>query len=326
VLVELGAPTVALGVAGGGAGYILKSLLRERGVPFEPVEILEETRINFILTDRSDRSQTRISAPGPWVSLEEAEKVVARSLDREPLPRWWVLGGSLPRGIPGDFYARMDARLRDRGARSFVDADDDTLKIAVEASPFAIKPNDNELSRLVGRELHTDDEILDAAREVVAAGVEIVAVTLGERGALVVTERRAVRAFAPKVAAMSKVGAGDSFLAGFAWALSRGDSIEEATRLATAAGTAAVMHEGTQLCRRWDVMKLMPQIELRSSELERRRKSASAASPPRDLVCGTAFDPSLASFSARYDGRDYRFCSLACQHKFLDGPERYVNR
>jgi sugar/nucleoside kinase (ribokinase family) len=77
VLTELGAETLAFGLTGGGAGYMVKSLLHERGIAFVSVDVLEETRINFIFTDRSDRTQTRISSPGPWVTLDEADRLAA---------------------------------------------------------------------------------------------------------------------------------------------------------------------------------------------------------------------------------------------------------
>jgi 1-phosphofructokinase family hexose kinase len=325
VLRELGAPTVAFGICGGGAGYMVKSLLRGRGIPFQSIEVADETRINFILTDRSDRTQTRISAPGPWVSLEEADRVVELITSLEPPPAWWALGGSLPRGIPTDFYARVVRALGVRGARCFIDADDDVLKIGIEAKPYGIKPNDYELARLVGRELRGDAAILDAAHEVLACGVTVVAVSLGADGALVVTDDEAVRARVPQVEVLSKVGAGDSFLAGLILALSRGDSLQRATRFASAAGTAAVMFEGTHLCRREDVSRLEPLVAIEVMQYAARRERSEAPPLAHDVVCGGAFDPELVSFSASHGGREYRFCSLLCRTKFLEAPSRYVD-
>jgi 1-phosphofructokinase family hexose kinase len=327
VLKELGGNTIAFGITGGGAGYIVKSLLRERGIAFESVEVLQETRINFILTDRSDGTQTRISAPGPWVTLDDAERMFDLAVGHRPQAPWWVLGGSLPRGVPTDFYARIIGQLRRRGARPFLDADDDALKIGIEARPYGIKPNENELARLVGRELGDERQILDAARDVVGGGVEVVAVTLGDRGALVVTESAAIRARTPRVEVRSKVGAGDSFLAGFVLGLSRGDSLEAATRLGTAAGTAAVIHEGTQLCRGEDVVALLPRIAVEHLALS--KQSGSAPEHPTaiiDVVCGMEIDPGLVDFEASHGGAGYRFCSLACQREFETNPLRYARR
>jgi len=325
VLRELGAETLAFGLTGGGAGYIVKRLLRERGIAFESVEVLEETRINFIFTDRSDRTQTRISSPGPWVTLDEADRLAALILGRAPMPPWWVLGGSLPRGIPVDFYARLIRDLGRAGARCFLDADDDALRVGIEARPYGIKPNENELARLAGRELRDDAQILQVAQEIVASGVEIVAVTLGGEGALVVTATEAVRVRPPAVEALSKVGAGDAFLAGFVLALSRGEPLEGACRLGVAAGTAAVIHEGTQLCRREDVERLLPRVTAETRPLpSRTSQSGSPVNPLIDVVCGTEFDPALAPFATVHDGLPYRFCSLVCQRQFEAHPERYA--
>lgn len=324
VLSELGAPTIAFGVTGGGAGYIVKRLLHEREIPFHAVEVAEETRINFIVTDRSDRTQTRISSPGPWVPLEVGDHVVDLVLGLRPAPRWWVLGGSLPPGIPADFYARLIERLQASGARCVLDADDQALRIGLEARPFAIKPNESELERLVGRSLRGESEILGAAREILRQGVELVAVSLGGEGALVVTARTAVHTDAPAVEVRSKVGAGDSFLAALVIGLARGDSLEAATCFATAAGTAAVVHEGTQLCRREDVEALLPRVSARATRL-----APEPAPPPEphlalDVVCGNSVDPELARFTASHRGREYTFCSLACRNAFTTRPDAYA--
>jgi 1-phosphofructokinase family hexose kinase len=326
-LKELGAETLAFGLTGGGAGYILKSLLRERGIVFESVEVLEETRINFIFTDRSDRTQTRISSPGPWVTLEETDRLAALVLRRAPMPPWWVLGGSLPRGIPVDFYARLIRDLGRAGARCFLDADDDVLRVGIEALPYGIKPNENELARLAERELGGEPEILEAARDVVGLGVAVVAVTLGAQGAMIVTTDEVVRVRAPEVEVLSKVGAGDAFLAALVFSLSRGEPLEQAGRLGVAAGTAAVIHEGTQLCRKEDVEHLLPQVTAEKRPLPpRARESAVRSAPFIDVVCGTEFDPELAKFETVYEGRSYRFCSLACQREFEAHPGRYAAR
>ena len=318
---ELGGATTAFGLAGGCAGYMLKSLMAEKGIPFEAVELPQESRINVIITDRSDRTQTRISAAGPRLPLADVELLINRVLNYNPPPEWWVLGGTLPPGAPNDLYVRLIRELEARGARCLLDADDEALRLGVQAKPFLIKPNEYEIERLVGRSLPDEAALLEAAREIVSGGVQVVAVTLGRKGALVVTARRAYRASAPAVDVRSKVGAGDSFLAGCVLALSQGRSIEDALRLGMAAGTAAVMNEGTQLCRKEDVERLVPGIKVEPVELPPPRAAAPARSLVRDVVCGMEVDPTLTSFTARREGREYHFCSLKCQEQFLRSRE-----
>jgi bifunctional ADP-heptose synthase (sugar kinase/adenylyltransferase) len=160
-------------------------------------------------------------------------------------------------------------------------------------------------------------------RDVVRAGIEVVALTLGDKGALLVTRDTAVRSMAPRVEVKSKVGAGDSFLAGLVFALSRGNSLADAARLATAAGTAAVIHEGTQLCRLEDVTRLLPLVSIETTALDPLPKLA-ASTGARDVVCGMDVDPTLVAFSVIHDGCELRFCSLACQKRFEQCPDRYL--
>lgn len=319
---ELGGQTIALGVAGGCAGYMLRSLMAEKGIAFDTLELPQESRINVIITDRSDRTQTRISAPGPRLSLAEVDSFIDRVLAYKPAPRWWVLGGNLPPGAPNDLYVRLVRELQGRGAKCLLDADDEVLKLGVQAKPYLIKPNEYEFERLVGRPLPDEAAMLQAAREIVSSGVEVVAATLGRKGALVITPTQAFRASSPPVEVKSKVGAGDSFLAGCVLALSQGRPLEEALRLAMAAGTAAVMNEGTQLCRKEDVESMITRVKVEPVEIPAARPPAPASrSLVRDAVCGMEVDPSITSFKAVRDGREYFFCSLKCQRQFLHRSE-----
>ncbi len=325
VIKELGGETVAFGVFGGCAGYMLKSLMAEHGIAFEPIEVQEETRINVILTDRSDRTQTQVNAAGPRLALSEMEQLIVKITQHEPFPEWCVLGGSLPPGVPADFYARLIDALQRRGTRCLLDADDEALRIGLQSKPYLIKPNEHEFSRLVGRPLADDETLIQSAQEMVDQGIQVVAVTLGGKGALIATQGRVFRATTPPVEVKSKVGAGDSFLAGCVLALSRGQSLEEAIRLGMAAGTAAVMNAGTQLCRRQDVEKVMPHIGIDPVGLGRSTVSTPRAQKMRDIVYGMEIDPTVAAFSAMYRGSAYRFCSLRCRQRFEADPPRFLS-
>ncbi|MBI3996438.1 MAG: 1-phosphofructokinase [Candidatus Omnitrophica bacterium] len=324
VVKELGGETVAFGVSGGCAGYMLKSLMAEHGIPFEAIEVPEETRINVILTDRSDRTQTRISAPGPRMTLADVEGFMQKIVTYQPTPPWWVLGGSLPPGVPEDFYAKLITTLQQRGMKCLLDADDEVLKLGLQAKPYLIKPNEHEFARLMGRSLPDEQAMVGAARQLVQEGVQVVAITLGRRGALIVSQDAALHVTSPDVEVKSKVGAGDSFLAGFVFALSQGQPLESAMRLGTAAGTAAVMHEGTQLCRREDVERLLGQIIVKSLEVTTAPPAPPQTRRVHDVVCGMDVDPALSGFSATDRGTLYRFCSLKCRQQFEAAPQRFI--
>lgn len=324
VIRELGGETVAFGVAGGCAGYMLKNLMTEKGIRFEAVEVLEESRINVIVTDRSDRTQTRISVPGPHMKLEDIEQFINKIANHKPFPEWWVLGGSLPTDVPQDFYAKLIRILQERGAKCLLDTDNEALAIGLTAKPFLIKPNEYEFARLAGRELRDEKDLVTAAQEIIRQGVRIIAITLGRKGALIVTAEQAFKALTPVVDVKSKVGAGDSFLAGCVLSLSRNGSLEEVIRFGMAAGTAAVMNEGTRLCKREDIEKILPQIKIEKLKISKGPESVPKTALVRDVVCGMEIDPAVASFESLYQGQTYKFCSLMCQQKFKDNPKHFL--
>ena len=324
VIKELGGETAAFGIVGGCGGYMLKSLMTERGIKFESVEVLGETRINVIMTDRSVRTQTRISVPGPRMTLADIEQFMDKIANFEPFPDWWVVGGSLPSDVPQDFYSKLIHILQKRGAKCLLDTDNEALRIGLESKPYLIKPNEYEFARLAGRELPDEQSLIQAAREIISRGIKLVAITLGKKGALVVSREQAFRAVSPAIEVKSKVGAGDSFLAGCVLALSRNAAIEEVIRLGMAAGTAAVMNEGTRLCRREDVEKLLPQIKIEKLKASTVEEPARPTSRVRDVVCGMEIDPRVASYESHYKDQAYKFCSLMCQKSFEKSPERFM--
>lgn len=268
VLKELGAQTKAFGFIGGCPGYMLKSYMMDREIPFDYVEIEGETRINVIISDTSDNSQTRISVPGPHVSMSDVAIFTEKLKKVQPQPSFWVMGGNVPRGLPRDMYRTLIKILQQDGVRCVLDADDEALRLGVEAKPFMIKPNEFELARLANRELSGLEDYAKAAREIAADGIGVVAVTLGKKGMIVATHEKSFQVTSPDVKPKSKVGAGDSTVAGIVYGLEQGKTLEESARLGVAAGTAAVLTEGTQLCTRDDVYRLLPQIEVQEISAE----------------------------------------------------------
>ncbi|MCB0308419.1 MAG: 1-phosphofructokinase [Bdellovibrionales bacterium] len=262
VLKRLGKETAAYAITGGYAGHMFKRFLHREGVNLKTLDILEETRINIIITDESDYTQTRISVPGPHVTNHQQKKFVELMMHQDPFPTWWVLGGSLPEGIPDNFYAELIGCINARGGKCILDTDNEPLRLGVNARPYMIKPNQYELSRLVGRDIASEKDMIRETRSLVKKGVSIVAVTLGENGSLIVTADNAYRLTPPKVEAKSKVGAGDSFIAGAAMGFLQNLPIEEVFRHAVAAGTSAVLTEGTELVHKGTYEDLLAQIKV----------------------------------------------------------------
>ncbi len=172
-----------------------------------------------------------------------------------------VISGSLPTGSPKDTYQTWVKAFKESGAKVILDADGALLAGGIESSPYLIKPNNHELSGLLGRKLDTTDKLEEAARELMAKyGISKIVVSMGGDGALYVTEKESVYAEGLKVPVGSTVGAGDSVVAALAVAEESGMSLEETVRLSTATGAANVMCSGTQAAE-YDVIKsLIPKV------------------------------------------------------------------
>lgn len=256
VVRALGGETLALYMAGGATGPVFDALVEAEGIPRQRIPIEGHTRVSNTVLETSSGREFRFVPEGPLVSAAEC----ARALDalRATDCYWLVASGSLPRGAPADIYVRAGEIARARGAKVVVDTSGDALKQALEAGGLHfIKPSLGEFENLAGRKFadHADQE--RAAAEIVASGkVALITVTLGHEGALLVDADGAFRMPALPVEAKSAVGAGDSFVAAMTLALARGLPTREAFVQGVAAGTAAVLAPGTEVCRREDVERL----------------------------------------------------------------------
>jgi 6-phosphofructokinase 2 len=180
----------------------------------------------------------------------------------EPAPAFAIASGSLPLGVPEDFYGRFARAMQQRGSRVIIDTSGQPLIEAVRAGVFLIKPSLREMRALTGKKLETDAEQEAGAMELIEAGrCEAVVVSLGAGGALLASRSGCERLASPDVKVHSRVGAGDSMVAAIALALSRGESLRAAARFGVAAGAAAVMRPGTELCRREDAERLFREME-----------------------------------------------------------------
>lgn len=255
VIASLGGAALPVYLAGGPTGALLSDLLRAQGFAATVVPIAGNTRISHAVYERATGQEYRFVAEGPEVAPEEWRRCLTavHGLDFD----WLVASGSLPRGIPDDAYGALATIAAARGARFVVDSSGAALAAAVAAGGVhLLKPSVGELAALVGRPLDTLAAQEEAAMELVAAGVGTVALTMGHHGALLADRNGARLLRPPPVEARSTTGAGDSFLAGLVLALADGAAPEDAFRLAVAAGTAAVLTPGTELCDPADVARL----------------------------------------------------------------------
>ncbi|HVZ52300.1 MAG TPA: 1-phosphofructokinase family hexose kinase [Pseudolabrys sp.] len=260
---RLGSDVVAIYPTGGAIGKLLHKLVEREGIDSVVTPSHVETRENFTAYEEASGEQFRFVLPGAALHRAEWEAILDKLSALPTPPRYVVASGSVPPGVPEDFFAQAVRRAKALGARTAVDTSGLALKAALEEGVTLIKPNLMELTEFMSAPLDSEAERVAACRALASdGGAEIVALTLGDDGALLVTERRAWRAQAPAIDVASTVGAGDSFLGGLVSSLASGAGLPQAFRMAVAAGTAAALTPGNELCHEEDVRRLLPQVRI----------------------------------------------------------------
>lgn len=260
VLTRFGVEAAAIFPAGGANGQRLGQLLAAEGLAATAVPIAEETRESFTVTEAATGDQYRFVLPGPAVTPSEEAAVLA-AVRRLPDPPFVVLSGSLPRGVSADFAGDLVDAARAAGARLVVDGPA-SLLAAVRGAAI-VKPNLVELEGLAGRPLASRTDQVKAMRGIIADGIAAaVVLSLGPDGALLATGDSLVAYRAPNVPLVSAVGAGDSMVAGIVAALAGGADVADAVADGVAAGSAAILTPGTELCRLEDAVRLRRDVAL----------------------------------------------------------------
>lgn len=261
VLKNFGVDNIALGFVGGFAGRELEGRLLNEGIQSDFIRVAGETRTNIILHEKETGRQLAFNARGPQIRPSEIMQLIEQ-IEKLPCPELVTIGGSLPPGVSPEIYRKIITMFGKCRARIVLDVDGQALSIGIKARPNIIKPNIHELSELVGRELKEIDEVVAAAREINKEGVEIVLVSMGARGILLVSNREAYVAVPPEVNVENTIGAGDSAVAGFVFGLIDGKDLKTALIYAAAAGTATTINQGTALCQKEDFLNLIPLVKL----------------------------------------------------------------
>lgn len=242
-LVRHGVASLAVLPAGGTDGARLVGLLGAHDVPAVPVAVAGDTRSNLTLVEH-DGTTTKVNAPGPVLSAEEVDALLDAVEQQLTAGADLVVGaGSLPAGAGPDLYVRLAQVGARHGVPVVLDTSGAPFVSAVRAGGLdLVKPNDDELAELVGHRLDTVGDVVDAARQVIAAGTRAVLVSLGAHGALLVHHDRTWWAGGEPLVPLSTVGAGDTTLAGYLAA--DGEPVDRLRR-AVAWGRAAVLLPGT---------------------------------------------------------------------------------
>ena len=254
-LQKLDVKSIALFPAGGHNGDMLESLLAKENITFEAVDTKVETRENWIVLETSTNNQFRFTFPGQSVEQRAIEDLI--DTIRSFAPSYVVASGSLPPGLPDHFYGLIVKTANAVGAKCIVDTSGPALQAIKGKHAYLIKPNISELSKMLNVDELKNNEVADAAQQAVRDGfAEILVVSMGPDGALLVSDDRRYFAAAPPVEKRSTVGAGDSMVAGITYQLQKGGSLRHALQFGVACGSAATMNHGSQLFKAEDAKNL----------------------------------------------------------------------
>lgn len=260
VFVRLGGNARCYYLSGGATGIAFDGLVDLHQLVRTRIPIAQETRVAAAVLERESGKEYRFTPSGPEVAPGEWQACLDRLTEAQC--GYLVASGSLPPGVPADFYARVARTMKERGIAVVLDSSGDALREGLAAGGVAlVKPSRSELQQLVGNELTSVEEIGEAASDIVGQGqADLVAVTMGHEGALLAWRDGTLYLPAIPIEAQSAVGAGDSFLAAMVFALAEGRDPIEAFRYGMAGGTAAVLTPGTGLAYPKDINHLFEKI------------------------------------------------------------------
>lgn len=249
---KLGGSSLCVFTSGGSSGEMLEELIKKSGIESQVLKTKNWTRENFIAVDDVTKSQYRFGFPGNELSETEIETLFATIKDFQT--DYLVISGSLNEGLPTNFYSKIAQIAKASGVKVVADTSGEALQKVLETGVYLVKPNIGELAKLIGVERLELSDVEKAAKKLIEKGsAEIIVVSLGAEGAILVTKDTTEFVAAPKAEKKSTVGAGDSMVGGMVWALSQNKTLREVIQIGVCCGTAATMNEGTQLFKVEDV-------------------------------------------------------------------------
>ncbi|ABR50346.1 1-phosphofructokinase [Alkaliphilus metalliredigens QYMF] len=242
----LGEKSKAMGILAGKSGQFIKEQLDILKIDNDFLFVGGETRTNIKVVDRINHSNTDINEKGPDIAEPDLAEVICKTLEAVHDGDILVLSGSVPSNIDSNIYGVLIARAKEKGVKTILDADGALLKQGIKAGPYLVKPNIYELERLYNTQITSKEKAIEVAMDIFAYGVELIVISLGEEGSILMTKEETVIVEGIEVDVISTVGAGDSMVAALAVAIHRDYPLEKAIRLATATSAASVMTSGTE--------------------------------------------------------------------------------
>lgn len=246
-LADYGFPISVTGFLGEENVLLFERLFTQKKIDDRFVRIDGRTRANIKIVDEVNQATTDINFPGQPPTAPDIQRLFQIVEEITAACHWFVLAGSIPAGCPPDIYGELVKLIKSRGRAVALDTSGDALQLALPAGPNLVKPNIDELQELEGRSLQTEAEVIRAAQNWLTQGMETVVVSMGAAGALFVEANEVVLAQPPKVTVKSTVGAGDAMVSGTVAGKTKGASLAECARLATAFSLSAISRVGAGL-------------------------------------------------------------------------------
>lgn len=262
VIASLGGESIATGFLAGSNGEFIQVEMISKHIKEAFVFVAGETRENIKLIETKTGKTLEINEAGPTIEpqyLDQFIKSLDRLLKKDDIV---VLSGSIPGGIPTNIYQILIERYQELGITTILDSSKELLQLGIKGKPTIIKPNRYELELYSGKTLSTDQDIIEEALKICELGIKEVVITLGKEGAIFVSKEQSYKIESPQVTVQSSVGAGDSFVAGMAYALSQGYDIEKRLKYAASVAGACVMSEGTNPGKLSDVQRLFEFVKI----------------------------------------------------------------
>lgn len=260
-LQRLGVEPRVMGWVGGYAGQFIEHGLQQEGIDTDFIYSGSESRTCLSILDSTTQTMTEIYEEGEPLPPAKITEMAARFRAVVGQATAVTLSGSLPPGVPPDFYAQLIDMAHAANVPAFLDTSGAALQHGAAARPFLIKPNETEVEILAGRPLATPADLITAAADIAARYRTIVVLSLGKEGAIAAQDGQIIRIHTPVVEAVSAVGSGDCMLAGLAYAFSQGLPLVEAVKVGVAAGTANTLLIGAGQFRKQDFEAVYAQIQ-----------------------------------------------------------------
>lgn len=260
VLKELGNETATLGFIGGHTGRYIEHVLRSDGIQTSFTLIDADTRTNIAIQESSGAPPTSLNEPGPLITSVELDELTAHVKNIAAKSKLMLFGGSIPSSVPVDIYKTLIESVKQTGVKTILDSDGEPMCLGMQSGPYMIKPNRDEVKRLVGVDIQSLDDAKKALNLLAKFGVQVIVISMGAKGAVAASSDGIWHAVPPDVTVVSTIGSGDSMVAGMAHVFSDNGSVEDALRWGSAAGAATAMTSGAEICKRSQIIDLLDKV------------------------------------------------------------------